>query len=106
MGYSQTLHELHKFGLLTLQKKRKQSKRVGEYCGELRGSRLEACQRHNFYLYTNQPGNSVCIGKDTSKQNKYKQQQLSNNYSNHVVYLWVTIIHDKMINNQAHKSCA
>ena len=37
---------------------------------------------------------------------KYKQQQLSNNYNNHVVYLWVTIIHDKMINNQAHKSCA
>ena len=37
---------------------------------------------------------------------KYKQQQLSNKYSNHVVYLWVTIIHDKMINNQAHKSCA
>ena len=25
--------------------------------------------QHNFYLYTNQPGNSVCIGKDTSKQN-------------------------------------
>ena len=38
---------------------------------------------------------------------KYKQQQLlSNKYSNHVVYLWVTIIHDKMINNPAHKSCA
>ena len=37
---------------------------------------------------------------------KSKQQQLSNNYSNHVVYLKVTIIHDKMINNQAHKSCA
>ena len=36
---------------------------------------------------------------------KYKQQ-LSNNYSNHVVYLRVTIVHDKMINNQAHKSCA
>ena len=37
---------------------------------------------------------------------KYKQQQLSNKYSNHVVYLWVTIIRDKMINNQAHKLCA
>ena len=37
---------------------------------------------------------------------KYKQQQLSNNYSNHVVCLLVTIIRDKMINNQAHKSCA
>ena len=24
---------------------------------------------YNFYLYTNQPGNCVCIGKDTSKQN-------------------------------------
>ena len=36
---------------------------------------------------------------------KSKQQQLLI-YSNHVVYLWVTIIHDKMINNQAHKSCA
>ena len=37
---------------------------------------------------------------------KTKQQQLSNKYSNHVVYLYVTIIHDKMINNQAHKLCA
>ena len=37
---------------------------------------------------------------------KTKQQQLSNKYSNHVVYLWVTIICDKMINNQEHKSCA
>ena len=39
---------------------------------------------------------------------KSKQQQLSNKYSNHVVYLQVTIIHDgnKMINNQAHKLCA
>ena len=37
---------------------------------------------------------------------KYKQQQLSNNYSNHVVYLWVTIIRDKMINYQAHDLCA
>ena len=50
---------------------------------------------------------------------KSKQQQLSNKYSSHVVYLWVTIIHDgscdkmiiydgncdKMI-NQAHKLCA
>ena len=37
---------------------------------------------------------------------KTKQQQLSNKYSNHVVYLWVTIIHngncDKMINYLAH----
>ena len=40
---------------------------------------------------------------------KPKQQQLSNKYSNYVVYLQVTIIHDncdKMINNQAHKLCA
>ena len=39
-----------------------------------------------------------------------KQQQLSNKYSNYVVYLQVTIIHDdncdKMIYNQAHKLCA
>ena len=58
------------------------------------------------------------VRKDTSKQNiqnmkanvKTKQQQLSNTYSNHVVYLQVTIIHDgncdKMINNQTHKLCA
>ena len=69
-------------------------------------------------LFEHQPGHSVCVGKDTSKQNiqnmkanvKSKQQQLSNKYSNHVVYLQVTIIHDgncdKMINNQAHKLCA
>ena len=41
---------------------------------------------------------------------KTKQQQLSNKNSSHVVYLYVTIIHDgncdKMINNQAHKLCA
>ena len=41
---------------------------------------------------------------------KSKQQQLSNKYSNHVVYMQVTIMHDgncdKMINNQAHKLCA
>ena len=41
---------------------------------------------------------------------KPKQQQLSNKYSNHVVYLSATIIHDgncdKMINNKAHKLCA
>ena len=62
-----------------------------------------------------QPGNSVCVGKDTSKQNmkanvKSKQQQLSNKYSNHVFYLYVTIIRDgncdKMTDNQAHKLCA
>jgi len=38
---------------------------------------------------------------------KTKQQQLSNKYSNHVVYLYATIIHDgncgKMINTQVHK---
>ena len=38
---------------------------------------------------------------------KTKQQQLSNKYNNHVVYLQVTITHngncDKMINNPAHK---
>ena len=40
-------------------------------------------------MHTNQPGNSVCVGKDTSKQNienmkaniKTKQQQLSNTVS-------------------------
>ena len=37
---------------------------------------------------------------------KTKREQLSNKYSNHVVYLWVPIICDKMINNQAHKLCA
>ena len=41
---------------------------------------------------------------------KTKQQQLSNKYSNHVVYLEVIIIYDgncdKMINNQEHKLCA
>ena len=64
------------------------------------------------------PTRKQCIGKDTSKQNiqnmkanvRTKQQQLSNKYSNYVVYLQVTIIHDdncdKMINNQAHKLCA
>ena len=40
---------------------------------------------------------------------KSKQQQLSKKYSNHVVYLWVTITHDgncdKMINYQAHDLC-
>ena len=41
---------------------------------------------------------------------KTKQQQLSNKYSNRVVYLQFTIMHDgnrdKMINNKAHKLCA
>ena len=44
---------------------------------------------------------------------KPKQQQLTNKYSNHVVYLQVTIIHDgncdkmiNIINNQAHEFCA
>ena len=54
-------------------------------------SQVRGC--YNFYLH--QPGNCVCVGKDTSKQNiknmkanvKSKQQQLSNKYSNHVVYL-------------------
>ena len=48
--------------------------------------------------------------KHETKNVKTKQQQLSNKYSNYVVYLYVTIIHDgncdKMINNQAHKLCA
>ena len=68
------------------------------------------------FICTNQE--TVSVGKDTSKQNiqnmkanvKTKQQQLFNKYSNHVVYLQVTIIHDgncdKMINNQAHNLCA
>jgi len=50
---------------------------VGEWCGEVReagwkhGWRVTSQRllQHNFYLYTNQPGNNVCIGKDTSKQN-------------------------------------
>ena len=41
---------------------------------------------------------------------KTKQQQLSNKYSNRVVYLQVTIMHDgncdKMINYQAHDLCS
>ena len=38
---------------------------------------------------------------------KTKQQQLSNKYSNQVVYLWAAVIHDgKMINKQAHNMCA
>ena len=79
------------------------------------GSRLEAWMKShksevaNITFYLHQPGNSVCVGKDTSKQNiqnmkanvKSKQQQLYK-----VVYLQVTIIHngncDKMINYQAH----
>jgi len=79
-------------------------------------SQVRGCYNITFSLH--QPGNSVCVGKDTNKQNisnmkanvKSKQKQLSNKYSNHVVYLWVTIIHDgncdKMLNNQAHKLCA
>ena len=49
------------------------------------------------------PTNQETVSVLEKTQAKYKQQQLSNNYSNHVVYPWVTIIHDKMINNQAHK---
>ena len=44
------------------------------------------------------------------KANVQSKQQQFNKYSNRVVYLQVTIIHDgncgKMINNQAHKLCA
>ena len=72
---------------------------------------IRGCYNITFN-YTNQ------VGKDISKQNIYnmkakvktKQQQISNKYSSHVVYLYVTIIHDgncdKMINNQAHTFCA
>ena len=41
-----------------------EGKQVGSMNEE---SQVRGC--YNFYLYTNQPGNSVCIGKDTSKQN-------------------------------------
>ena len=62
-------------------------------------SQVTGCYNITFN-YTNQE--TVSVGKDTSKQKiqnmkanvKPKQQQLSNKYSNHVVYLQVTIIHD------------
>ena len=76
-------------------------------------SQVSGCYNITF-IYTNQE--TVCVGKDTSKQNiqnmkakvKTKQQQLSNKYSNYVVYLQATIIRDgnKIIKNQAHKMCA
>ena len=79
---------------------------VGERVGELREagfgsmneeSQVRGCYNYNniTFIHTNQE--TVCVGKDTSKQNisnmklkanvKSKQQQLSNKYSNHVVYL-------------------
>ena len=36
-------------------------------------SQVRGC--YNFYLYTNQPGNSVCIGKDTCKQTKHLEHE-------------------------------
>ena len=56
-------------------------------------SQVRGCYNITFYLYTNQE--TVSVGKDTSKQSiqnmkanvKSKEQQLSNKYSNHVVYL-------------------
>ena len=78
-------------------------------------SQVKGCYNITF-ICTNQE--TMSVGKDTGKENiqnikanvKTKQQQLSNKYSNHVVYLQVTIIHggncDKIINNQAHKLCA
>ena len=41
-----------------------EGKQVGSMDEE---SQVRGC--YYFYLYTNQPGNSVCIEKDTSKQN-------------------------------------
>ena len=41
-----------------------EGKQVGSMDEE---SQVRGC--YNFYLYTNQPGNSVCFRKDTSKQN-------------------------------------
>ena len=72
-------------------------------------SQVRGCYNRTF-ICTPANQETVSVGKDASKQNiqnmkanvKYKQQQLSNNYSNHVVYLQVTIIRDKMINYQAH----
>ena len=78
-------------------------------------SQVRGCYNITF-IGTNQE--TVSVGKDTSKQNlqnmkanvKTKQQQLYNKYSNCVVYLQVTIIHDdncdKMINYRAHDLCA
>ena len=76
-------------------------------------SQVRGC--YNIYLH--HPGNSICIGKDRSKQNiqhmtarvKSKQKQLTNKYkNNYVVYWQASVIHDsnKMINNQQHKMCA
>ena len=81
-------------------------------------SQVRGCYNITF-ICTNQETVSVLQGKDiVSKQNiqnmkanvKPKQQQLTNKYSNHVVYLQAAIIHDgncdKMINNQVRKMCA
>ena len=57
-------------------------------------SQVRGCYNITFICTpTNQE--TMSVGKDTSKQNiynmkanvKYKQRQLSNKYSNHVVYL-------------------
>ena len=32
-------------------------------------SQVRGCYNITFYLHTNQPGNSVYVGKDTNKQN-------------------------------------
>ena len=79
---------------------------------------VRGCYNITFISTPTNQETVVCVGKDTSKQNiqnmkanvKTKQQQLYNKYSNCVVYLQVTILHDgncdKMINNEAHKLCA
>ena len=44
-------------------------KRGGEW-GKQVGSMIEESQVSSFYnFYLHQPGNSVCVGKDTNKQN-------------------------------------
>ena len=45
-----------------------EGKQVGSMDEE---SQVRGC--YNFYLYTNQPGNSICIGKD--KQTKHLEQE-------------------------------
>ena len=78
-------------------------------------SQVRGCYNLTF-ICTNQK--TVSVLEKTSKQNiqnmkanvKTKQQQLSNKYSNRVVYLQAATIRDgncdKMINNQEHKLCA
>ena len=56
--------------------KKKVNINVGEWGWGVEGNQVGSMDEepqvrgcYNISLYTNQPGNSVCIGKDTSKQN-------------------------------------